>query len=478
MNDREIRQRLRGAIGEFSYPPDLSARTAARLRQPLERQPGSWILAAVGAVLAVAVVAAIFAGGYALRAHLIVPVKPPTIHAPAAAPCPNYTQLNQQVPALKMSSPTTGWAAGGLKTTDGGATWRDMSPGELRAGMPAPAVSNALYPPGFKDFYLDADHAWEFRTYASTTTCIDHAAVFATSDGGRTWRASQTISFGLPPAWGGVTMDFQFVDASHGWVLIAAGRWQLLPGGWGDGVAAPEDLLYATSDGGLTWRLVSTLKPAEFGTSISKTCPFGLGGLTFTASDKGWMEVDCAGQSPELLVTTDGGVTWAPKAVDVGSFSSLCPCSTQFEHVFDSGHLILNVIAGNTALTLVTSDGGKTWQTMAGWPPTGTVIVVDYLNFDQWWAVVTEPSWQKGTPTHDWLYRTTDSGRSWTLVATGLPLGFPVDQLAFVDDVHGLALQSPGASTGPPLGPGEEVLVTSDGGRTWKKVADTVRPSP
>ena len=473
MNDAEIRRRLQAAIGEYAYPPDLSARAAVRLREPVEQPRAAWLLAAVATALAIALVATIVLGSNALRHRVSVPVAtPPPSGSPTRESCTAYTQYNQQTPSIKMMSSSIGWAAGGLRTTDGGATWRDMSPAALRSGMPAPAVTNRLYPPGFKDFYLDASHGWEFRTYGSSGACFDRAEVFSTSDGGQAWRQSQAIALALPAGWDAVPVSIQFIDANHGWLELYAGQLHRVQGFVGPVLvpARQQTRIYATSDGGLNWRLLSTLKAADFGVTTDARCEFGLGNVALTSIGTGTIEVSCAGQAPKLLVTADGGKTWVAKTVDV-SFSALCPCSTQFDHVFDSEHLIVNVTGGSSAATLITADGGQTWQALS-MPGSPYVLAVDYVDLGDWWAVVTEPSWQKGQPTNDWLYRTADGGRTWTLVQTGLPLGYPVDELDFIDAQHGLAAQMQGASTGPPIGPGEEILVTSDGGRTWRVVTE------
>lgn len=60
MNDTEIRERPRTAVGEQSYPADLSARDEARLKRPAavaEQRPRA--LGLVAAILAIAIVAAL-----------------------------------------------------------------------------------------------------------------------------------------------------------------------------------------------------------------------------------------------------------------------------------------------------------------------------------------------------------------------------------------------------------------------------------
>jgi photosystem II stability/assembly factor-like uncharacterized protein len=130
---------------------------------------------------------------------------------------------------------------------------------------------------------------------------------------------------------------------------------------------------------------------------------------------------------------------------------------------------------GGPAL-VVTSDGGRSWRALPPTPSTGYTLVMDFVDSSSWWAVLSEPGWNKGQPTHDWLYRSIDGGHSWALVQKNLPLGFPVIQLAFFDSEHALAVQSQNASSGPPIGPGVEVLTTSDGGISWKTVIAQVNP--
>lgn len=35
-------------------------------------------------------------------------------------------------------------------------------------------LAKTLLPPSFADFYLDANHPWEVRSFSSTTSCFDH----------------------------------------------------------------------------------------------------------------------------------------------------------------------------------------------------------------------------------------------------------------------------------------------------------------
>lgn len=139
---------------------------------------------------------------------------------------------------------------------------------------------------------------------------------------------------------------------------------------------------------------------------------------------------------------------------------------------FDASRGILQVSGDQWGPALyATSDGGQTWRPLPSLPSSGYPLALDFVDANNFWAIVTPPGWTKGnSPTRDWLYRSSDGGGTWKLVQADLPIGFPVSSLLFIDANHGFAAQEQGASTGPPVGSSTEVLATSDGGHTWKLV--------
>jgi photosystem II stability/assembly factor-like uncharacterized protein len=467
MNEATIRKRLRAALGESSYPADFSVRLAARLREPVHEVRHTWALATVAALIAIAVVITLVFSAHALRPKASVPAKPPpVVQVPGTATCPSYNQL--PVPGgsdaphpVTMSSATTGWAMGGLRTTDGGAHWRDVSPPKLREDSPT-QFATTFYPPGYADFYLDANHAWEARSYSTATLCYDHIATFRTADGGRTWQQSDPIALNLKPGWG-ASAQLVFVDPRNGWL------WVRRAAGEQDGMffvpKNTEGALYGTDDGGLHWHLISNLVPSELGIPASNTCPSPLGGeVSFASPTNGWM-TSCQTSPPSLLITRDGGATWKIQKLPMPASVGACPCRVNTLRFVDASDGVAQVFGDSGAsVLLATSDGGSTWRALPP-PGTGYLLLVDFADTNNLWALVTPPGWTKLSTAGYELYRSTDGGENWTLVRPDVPLSWPPGYLQFVDAEHGFASNINGAS---------ELLVTVDGGLSWKVIKPTV----
>jgi len=468
MNEDTIRKRLRTALGESNYPPDFTSQVAARLAEPVHQEHHTWVLALVAAALALAVVATLVLGVRGLHPRADVPVKaPPVALVPGDSACPGYGQIgmaggNDSPHPVKMSSATTGWASGGLRTTDGGAHWRDVSPPALRDDAPNQLVK-VLAPPGYSDYYLDGNRAWEARTYRSETACYDHIATFGTLDGGLTWRLSEPIALNLKSGWGASPQLF-FVDQSNGWLWVRTGdaRQDAMMS-----FPSLEGALYRTEDGGLHWRLISNLVASKLGISVSKTCPSPLAGdLVFASSSTGWMPI-CYGSDPDLLMTNDGGATWSRQKLPTQASAAACDCVVRTPRFVDPRNGFIQVssyIDPSSLWLLGTIDGGRTWRAVSR-PGTGYVLQLDLVDANHLWALVTPPGWNKTSSAGFELYRTTDGGQTWTLLRTLVPAAWPPGYLQFVDAQHGFQASVNGAS---------ELLVTADGGLSWQVIKPTI----
>ena len=434
------------ATFETELPPGASLRLRSVLVERLEerRSPHTARLRVSRATLRLAAVMALIAVVIGSTAVLIAthrPVAPPVPTNPAPVP----RSLVGSGKTFLMMSATTGWWAndgGVLRTTDGGASWHPV-----------------LIPVGSlgRTFFLDTTHAWaesdsisgspEFKTYH-------------TSDGGTTWSVG-TAAAGGPSGAGSEwpSTPLYFVDPNNGWLIAELNR----------GQSNASQVLYRTSDGGMHWTLAVTSgtnrapRPNSSGKNLSPPCLWE--SVAFASVAVGWLSVNCVesdggilgNTDPPIFVTHDGGVTWLPTHLPFMDAGVTCPpCTAGTPVIFDPLHAVM-MVRGNAGATwgpvhlLSTSDGGDTWtgRTL----PSPSPAIVAFVDADHGWSVASIATGNQ------WLYRTTDGGKSWTAVDTNMPMIFGVvprgETIAFVDQNHGFALV------------GGRLYRTTDGGRTW-----------
>jgi len=297
-----------------------------------------------------------------------------------------------------MFNPTQGWGIGGqedpgdhvLKTNDGGQTWVDVSPPEE-----APALGERKAVLGF---FSDINTAW-VTYYLSGGAPGAVAIVWRTSDGGQTWEASQPLDLDQLNQEAYLPSHLQFVDGQHGWLLAHVGA----------GMSHDYIAIFASSDGGLTWKRL--LDPYTDGGV--QAC--WKSALFFADAQNGWLTGTCGGVAPGVLLfrSGDGGVTW--QQVDLPAPQEKPTLFTDFEMACGSDHpTFLN-------------------------PQTGYI------------AVSCDDYSQTPTSSEHYLYFTQDGGTTWSSTP------YPGGSLTFFAPNLGLAL-------------GRDIYKTQDGGRTWAKV--------
>lgn len=386
---------------------------------------------------------------------------------------PCLSQYNELQPGniglspVKYANATTAWARGGLRTIDGGAHWRDVSSSDLREG-----VATALYPPGYAEFFLDGDHAWQSGVYGSATTCSDHVSTFATADGGKTWQQSAPIALNLASGYRTGILQLGFLNAQSGWLWVPIVELRSYDSWFGANATAGH--LFATADGGRTWRRVGVVDGTVFKSLVSNPNCGGalLGQVTFSSSSAGWMTLNCV--SGKFLVTKDGGVNWAAQPFPVP-----CECSGSLPTFVDPQHGFMQIYnyspapKGPTSPTLVsTSDGGNSWRELPPVPSAGYTMAMNFADASNLWALVTPPGWNKGSGGKFSLYRSKDGGASWAVVEQAIPVGRAY-ALLFADEKHGMVAQPRNATwtfDTPGFAEAHDIVlaVTSDGGHTWK----------
>jgi photosystem II stability/assembly factor-like uncharacterized protein len=397
----------------------------------------------------------------------LVPFRPSetNIPSPEVAVSPQPPQ-EADIDEIHMSTPDVGWAVAStrpvgsiLRTTDGGLTWRSITPPQKFTG------DDLFNPPYPKAFFLDAFHAWVLFTG-------DNKTLWRTSDGGVTWEPSSKTFFSSP------SLMF-FLNPSTGWLLTFVGA---ITGG---GVATN---LYRTLDGGATWDTLVHYYDSFL------NCP--ISGMVFADASYGWIAASCLDISSQasILVTSDGGTTWQelklpapdqdPKLFEQPpggcyeyelSFPSLFS-TTSGAVVLSCGGRVGNEILmknGPPDYLYRTSDGGQTWQTSV--IPTEYIADLNdpylslafseltYINEQSLWLVIYA---EQGFH----IFHSNDRGITWTPIKAISWTG----RAFIVND--GLAFAKAIPASGTPS-PGESKLVrSSDGCRTWEIINPTFVP--
>lgn len=329
----------------------------------------------------------------------------------AAAP-PPFIQ------SVQMADARVGYLIGGrqtsivmrlYRTTDGGRTWSDVTPGDPLA-PPTTAGPRVVYVP--------------VRVHG-------RIVVERSSDGGASWRASAPIRDHSP--------------AGPAQVLRVDDRHLFLALGEGAAAGSSAQSLWRSSDGAQTWRFVSrTGSPTV--PRRPGVLPFGCDktGVGFATPTRGWASAACAGGPAFLYRTDDGGRTWRPLRL---AGLSRCNCNVSppvFANARDGAFGVSGYpqTGGRPVLRVYwTSDGGAHWRVTL--PPAGRVGIPQIVGGRTAWVT-------RGKR----LLRTTDAGRHWRV--TALPFDGVLDPI--------------GATTAFALVGQHTLWRTADGGRSWRRV--------
>ncbi|MGW3107048.1 WD40/YVTN/BNR-like repeat-containing protein [Streptomyces sp. NPDC001100] len=279
---------------------------------------------------------------------------------------------------LSAVSRNTAWVAGTagtvLRTTDGGASWRNVSP------------------PGTADLQFRDIEAFDARRAVVLAIGEGEASrVYRTDDGGTTW----TESFRNTDA--NAFYDcMTFFDSRHGLAMSdpVDGKFRIL----------------STGDGGRSWKVLPTTgMPAaldgEAGFAASGQC------LVSSGPRDVWLATG-GGARARVLHSADRGLTWTAADTPIPAGD---PARGVFALAFrDRAHGLAvggdyNADQPSPLAAAVTGDGGRTW-TPATTPPPAYRSGATWLPHSRSTALAVGPT---GTDL------TTDAGRTWKTVDTG-----------------------------------------------------------
>ncbi len=323
--------------------------------------------------------------GAALAALTVVPAQ---AHEPERR-APHWELKDSGMPEVRFRglsavSRDTAWLAGTagtvLRTTDGGATWRNVSPPgaaelqfrDVEAFDSRRAVVLAIGEGEASRVYRtdDGGATWtesfrntDARAFYDCMTFFDRRhglamsdpvdgrfRILSTSDGGRSWNVLP--SDGMPAA-----LEGEAGFAASGQCLVASGPKDV----WlATGGAARARVLHS-ADRGLTWTATDTSVPAGDPAR-------GVFALAFRDRTHGLAvggDYRPEQTSPRAAARTgDGGATWRPAATPVNAYRS---------GVAWLPHSRTSALAVGPTGTDLTTDGGRTWRTV----DTGSYDTVD-----------------------------------------------------------------------------------------------------
>lgn len=245
-----------------------------------------------------------------------------------------------------------------LRTSDGGATWKRLTPrdpkGPVFEQVCFSSISNGWvvsdslllhttdggthwtaanrFPGNF--YYFGSGSATASSYYQmQPPTCGNR--IYRTTDGGRQWAP---LPAPLP------RNDYQsqfFLDDLHGW---ASGR----QGG-----------LAFTTDGGVTWNKADI---PEGGDLVQ---------IQFVTPNHGWSR-PVREHSGGLWMSRDGGRSWQPQDAKVASYWTI----QDMQWLDDSNGYLLVIRGADSSVILKTTDGGESWQEQGAFPADVTALSV------------------------------------------------------------------------------------------------------
>jgi len=301
---------------------------------------------------------------------------------------------------------------------------------------------------------------------AATVEPLEHTLfVFATDDGARSWRQTATLTMSVSVA--APPHIFRFFDETHGVLGLGndgsifrtndGGRsWSrvsLPEGAWPPVFADFNDLwaitysgpssaakIYSTTDGGASWARLPDL-PVN-------------GAVVFDNPNDGWLAAD----RQRVYRTTDGGRTWhrlgdLPRA-ECTQAPHQCAAGGAGVNLtlLSDGGLLAEDYAYEPQVVFISLNGGLGWRQVPLPPGAIDWNQVSYQDSMHWWLV-----------NDNRLLKTADAGASWTVVSSSLP--FALSQPTILDSDHAWVTFGEGDSSAV----GDVLLITSDGGLSWKR---------
>ena len=282
------------------------------------------------------------------------------------------------------------------RTIDGGETWEVQF-----------STEEAL----FNLHFIDKETGWIVG---------DQRSIFATNDGGQTWKyithnsnQRHKSSYGQPEYLGNEPLhtftlyDIDFTDSQNGWVVGDLGV-----------------ILHTSSGGKGKW------KHQRGGPRFHNSADAVLLGVDFVSKQLGW----AVGENGTILHTRNGGVTWESQSSPSHLLVDVCAVSSK------EGYVV-----GDRGAILRTNDGGSVWNAQDS-RTTECFGATHFVSPQIGWAVA-----EAGVVLH-----TTNGGSVWQRQSSDTEQELLA--VFFVDEKTGWCVGSAG-----------EIIHTDNGGKTWQR---------
>jgi photosystem II stability/assembly factor-like uncharacterized protein len=365
----------------------------------------------------------------------------PAYAAPQPAAAPHFHAGDPiQLDSISMKSRSEGWGLSGpyvLTTTDGGQTWREVTPPQ---NFPSGKSVQAF------GVFLNAQAAW--IVFAMDSQIPPEASIWHTVDGGRNWTPGGPLFHQV--IGDRVWAEFAVLDAQNVWLLVRGVY-------VGAGTHFNHEL-FRSVDGGLTWTSLDDQISDDYTGMVFADANFGLRTLQTTGA--------YAPAPPAYDVTTDGGATWEgrelpppPGAPDLFNQYSYCETyqpvllSTRSIRMLVGCFDYYNPPKQFTSYFYSSQDGGATWQTVH-LPEKVQAAQAQLFYYGSNNALLLGRD----------IYLSTSDGQTWSFVKTVNWDG----QFSFSDPQYGWAVARSN---------GEIALVqTTDWAASWTLIKPTIAP--
>ena len=309
----------------------------------------------------------------------------------------------QDLSQITLINNRTGWALTKngqiLRTTNGGATWADVSISQPPLTVQVPATISTCFFDGQTAFVA---------TNAGTDN-QPQIVVYRTSDKGSTWDSTNIVT---KLDWekgdiGGVKISF--ADVSTGYLMIT--------GTPGAGQMAKS--LYRTTDGGKTFSFIRDITGMTDAAGTMNGVAGYPTGMTFSTPETGFVTCSYSAYTFVLMFkTTDGGTTWKLWSLPVpAAYENLSPSNDYYADAYPpvffgeqkkNGVVMLDFVQDGKHVmqSYRTTDGGGTW-TLGPASNNPDVRTYSFIDATTGWGLDGQGK----------IFTTTDGGAIWAAIA-------------------------------------------------------------